>query len=132
MLEYKRRAFSHPGEGGGGCSTGSTQCPWGENIKQPKGNECSQYKSSAANFSSSLPICPVYFHLVMPRHVLSQCYACYEHTRGIKRYATYYLACYVRLQVQNMPYYMRLRVQNMPGCHLRKHGWGKWADWRKK
>jgi hypothetical protein len=20
----------------------------------------------------------------------------------------------------------------MPGCHLRKYGWGKWADWRKK
>jgi hypothetical protein len=48
-------------------------------------------------FSSSLPICPVYFHLVMPRHVLSPCYACYEHTRGIKGYVTCYLACYVRL-----------------------------------
>jgi hypothetical protein len=40
-----------------------------ENIKQGKGNECSQYKSTAAIFSSSLPIRPVYFHLVMPRHV---------------------------------------------------------------
>jgi hypothetical protein len=20
----------------------------------------------------------------------------------------------------------------MPGCHLRKYGWGKWANWRKK
>jgi hypothetical protein len=29
-----------------------------ENIKQAKGNECSQYKSTAAIFSSSLPICP--------------------------------------------------------------------------
>ncbi len=55
-----------------------------ENIKQAKGNECSQYKSTAAIFSSSLPICPVYFHLVMPRHVLSPCYSRYEHTRGIK------------------------------------------------
>jgi hypothetical protein len=68
----------------------------------------------------------------MPRHVLSPCYARYVHTRGIKDYVTYYLACHVRLQVQDMPYYMRLRVQNMPECHLRKYGWGTWADWRKK
>ncbi len=102
-----------------------------ENIKQARGNECSQYKSTAAIFSSSLPICPVYFHLVMPRHFLNPCSAPYEHTRGLKRYVTYYLACYVRLRVQNIPYYMQLRVQNMPGCHLRKYGWGKWADWRK-
>ncbi len=27
---------------------------------------------------------------------------------------------------------LRLQVQNMPGCHLRKYGWGKWADWRKQ
>ncbi len=84
------------------------------------------------DFSSSLPICPVYFHLVMPRHVLSPCSAGYEHTSGIKDYITYNLVCYVRLQVQNMPYYMRLLVQNMPGCHLRKYGWGKSADWTKK
>jgi hypothetical protein len=103
-----------------------------ENIKQATGNECSQYKTTAAIFSSSLPICPVYFHLLMPRHVLSSCSAHYEHTTGIKGYVTYDLACYMRLQVQNMRYYMRLRVQNMPGCHLRKYGWGKWADWRKK
>ncbi len=33
-----------------------------ENIKQAKGNECSQYKSSAAIFSSSLHFCqPPYF-----------------------------------------------------------------------
>ncbi len=50
-------------------------------------------------------------------HVLSACYAHYEHTRGIKGYVTYYLACYVRLQVQNMSYYMGLQVQNMLGCH---------------
>ncbi len=85
-----------------------------KNIKQAKGNECSQYKSTAAIFSSSLPICPVYFHLVMPRLVLSPCYTRHEHTRGIKGCVTYYLACYVRLQVQNMPW-----------CHLRKYGWGK-------
>jgi hypothetical protein len=59
-----------------------------ENIKQAKGNECSQYKRTAAIFSSSLPICPVYFHLVMPRHVLSPCYARYGHTRGMKGYVT--------------------------------------------
>jgi hypothetical protein len=85
-----------------------------ESIKQAKGNECSQSKSTAAMFSSSLPSCPVYFHLVMPRHVLSSCYANHEHNRGIKEYVTYYLACYVRLQVQNVPYYMRLPVQDMP------------------
>ncbi len=85
-----------------------------KNIKQIKGNECSQYKSTAAILSSSLPICPVYFYLVVSRRVLSPCYARYEHTRGIKGYVTYHLACYVRL-----------RVQNMSGCHLRKYGWGK-------
>ncbi len=31
-----------------------------ENIKHAKGNECSQYKSAAAIFSSGLPICPIY------------------------------------------------------------------------
>jgi hypothetical protein len=76
-------------------------------------------------FSSSLPICPVYFHLVMPRHILSPCYARYEHTGGIKGYVAYDLACYVRLQAQSMLYSMRLRVPNMPGCHLRKYRWGK-------
>jgi hypothetical protein len=68
----------------------------------------------------------------MPRHVLNPCSARYEHTRGFKRCVTYYFACYVRLQVQNIPYYMSLQVQNMPGCHFRKYGWDKWADWRKK
>jgi hypothetical protein len=96
-----------------------------ENIKQARGNECSRYKSTAAIVSSSLPICPVYFHLVVPRHVLRPCSARYEHIRGLKGYVTCYLACYVRLQVQNMRYYMRLRVQNMPRCHLRKYGWGQ-------
>ncbi len=89
-------------------------------LNRPK-EICSQYKSTAAIFSFSLPICPVYFHLDMPRHVLSPCYERYEHTKGIKGYVTYYKACYVRLQ-----------VENMPGCHLRKYGWGRWADWRKK
>jgi hypothetical protein len=46
-----------------------------------------------------------------------------KHTRGTKVYVTYYLACYVRLQVQNIPHYIRLRVPNMPGCDLRKYGW---------
>jgi len=31
-----------------------------ENIKQAKGNEGSQYKSTTAIFSSSLPICPIH------------------------------------------------------------------------
>ncbi len=34
-------------------------------------------------FSSSLPIFPVYFQIVMPRHVLSACYARYVHTKGV-------------------------------------------------
>jgi hypothetical protein len=50
----------------------------------------------------------------MPRHVLSPCYARYEHIKGIKGYVTYYLTCYVRLQ-----------VQNMHGYHLRKYGRGQ-------
>jgi len=57
------------------------------------------------------PVCPFarfIFTFVMPRHVLSPCYARYGHTRGIKGYVTYYLACYVRLQVQILPYYIRL------------------------
>jgi hypothetical protein len=37
-------------------------------------------------FSFNLPICSIYFHLVMPRHVLNPCYARYEHIRGIKGY----------------------------------------------
>jgi len=98
----------------------------------PKINECSQYKNIVVIFSYSLPICLVYFHLVMVQHVLNPSYALYEHTRGTKGYVTYYLACYVRLQVQNMPYYVRLRMQNMFRCHLKKYGWGKWVDWKKK
>jgi hypothetical protein len=72
-------------------------------------------------FSFNLPICSIYFHLVMPRHVLNPCYARYEHIRGIKGYVTYYLACYVKLQ-----------VQKMLGCHLRKYGWGKRGKLEKK
>jgi hypothetical protein len=44
------------------------------------------------------PVClfaPVYFHLVMPRHVWSPYYVGYEHTRVIMGYVTYYLASYV-------------------------------------
>jgi hypothetical protein len=47
-------------------------------------------KNTAAIFSSSLPICPIYFHLIMPKHVLNPCYAQYEHNKGIKGYVTYY------------------------------------------
>jgi hypothetical protein len=53
-------------------------------------------------FSSSLPSLAVYFHIVMPRDVLSACYARYQHT---KAYAAYTSASYVRLQVENIPYY---------------------------
>ncbi len=91
------------------------------NLKSAKWNERSQYKSTAAIFSSSLHICPVFFHLVMHRHVLDPCYARFEHDTGIEGYVTYYVVCYVWLW-----------VQNMPACHLRKYGQGKWADWRKK
>ncbi len=38
-------------------------------LNRPKGNECSQYKSTGAIFSSSLPIWQVYFRIVMLRHV---------------------------------------------------------------
>ncbi len=70
------------------------------------------------------PVFPLFiFILSCLRHVLSPCYAPYEHTRSIKGYVTYQLAWYVRLKVQNMPYYMRLLEQSMPGRHLRKYGW---------
>jgi hypothetical protein len=45
---------------------------------------------------------PRFFHLVMPRR------APFEHIKAIKGYVTYYLACYMKLQVQNMPCYLRL------------------------
>ncbi len=76
-------------------------------------------------FSSSLPICRVFFHFVMPRYVLGPCYPRFEHARGVEGYITCYLACYVWLRVQIMPCHVRSRVQNMPGCHLRKYGWGQ-------
>jgi hypothetical protein len=38
----------------------SYPCTTAENIEQAKGNECSQYKSTAAVFSSSLPIFPIH------------------------------------------------------------------------
>ncbi len=39
---------------------GEVACTQGENIKQAKGNECSQYKNIAEIFSSSLPICLIH------------------------------------------------------------------------
>jgi hypothetical protein len=41
-----------------------------ENISQAKGNECSQYKSRSAIFSSSLPIFPSVFSQVRASHFL--------------------------------------------------------------
>jgi hypothetical protein len=70
-------------------------------LNRPKEMNVTNTKVHLQFFSSS-PICSIYFHLVMPRHVLNPRCACYEHIRGIKGYVTYYLACYVRLQVQNM------------------------------
>jgi hypothetical protein len=61
------------------------------NIEQAKGNEAVNTKILLRFFSSNLPICLVYFHLVMPRHILNPCYAHYEHTRGIKAYVIYIL-----------------------------------------
>jgi hypothetical protein len=80
----------------------------GKTINRAKEMNAVSTKVLVRFFSSSLPMCAVYFDLVMPKHLLSPCYAFYEHTRSIKRYVTYYLACYVRLQVQNMSYDMRL------------------------
>jgi hypothetical protein len=89
-------------------------------LNRPNEMNVASTKVLLGFFSFNLHICPIYFHLVMPRHV-NPCYARYEHIRGIKGYVTYYLACYVKLQ-----------VQNMPRCHLKKYGWGKWVDWKKK
>jgi len=71
-------------------------------FNRPKEMNVTSTKVLLWFFSFNLPICSIYFHLVMPRHVLNPCYARYEHIRGIKGYVTYYLACYVKLQVQKI------------------------------
>ncbi len=86
---------------------------WQEMLNRPKEMNAVSTKSIAAIFPSSLPkqkICPLFFFTlsclgmfwVHVMHILNT-------PGGIKGYVTYYLTCYVRL-----------RVQNMPGCHLRK------------
>ncbi len=80
-------------------------------LNRPKEMNVASTKILLQFCSSNLPICLIYFHLVMPRHVLNPCYAHYEHIRGI----TYYLTCYVKLQVQNMLYYTRLQMQKCMG-----------------
>ncbi len=48
-------------------------------------NACSQYKKVLLRFFPPVcPFAPIYFDLVMPRHVLSPCYAQYVHTRVYK------------------------------------------------
>ncbi len=96
-------------------------CRKWKTLNRPKEMNVASTKILLRFFSFNLPICPIYFHLIMPRHVLSPCYAHYGHIKGIKGYVTYYLACDVKLQ-----------VQKMPGCHLKKYEWGKWVDWKKK
>ncbi len=71
----------------------------GKTLNRPKEMDAVITKVLLGFFSSSLPMCEVYFDLVMPRHLLSPCYARHEHTRGINWYVTYYFACYVRLQL---------------------------------
>jgi hypothetical protein len=60
----------------------------GKTLNRPKEMKAVSTKVLLRFFSSSLPICAVYFDLVMPRHLLRPCSARYEHTRGMKRYVT--------------------------------------------
>jgi hypothetical protein len=71
----------------------------------------------------------------MPRHVLSPCYAHYEHIRGIKGYKGVCNILFSMLcEVISAKHVVLYEITNakMHGCHLRKYGWGKWADWKKK
>jgi hypothetical protein len=65
-----------------------------ENIKQAKGNECNRYKSIAAIFSSSLPICPI--------HIFS------SDTQ----------ACFALVTPYNMPCFALVTSHNMPSNML--------------
>jgi hypothetical protein len=61
-----------------------------ETLKQAKGNECSQYKSTLAIFSSSLPICPI--------HIFSSdTQACFALV------TSYNTACFALVTSHNMP-----------------------------
>ncbi len=61
-----------------------------ENIKQAKGNKCSQYKSIAAIFSSSLHICPI--------HIFSSdTQACFALV------TSYNMECFALVTSHNMP-----------------------------
>jgi hypothetical protein len=56
-----------------------------EDVKSAKEIECNQYKRTAAVFSPSLSApCPVCFYLVIPKHDLGPCYACFGHVMGIR------------------------------------------------
>ncbi len=81
------------------------RAPNGKMLNRPEEMNTVSTEVLLRFFSSSLPICPVFLHLVMPRHVYGPCCARFGHSGGIERYVTYYLACYVRLGVQNMPGY---------------------------
>ncbi len=60
-----------------------------ENIKQAKGNACSQYKNATELFSSSLPICPI--------HIFSSdTQACFSLV------TSYNTACFVLVTSHNM------------------------------
>ncbi len=63
---------------------------YAENIKQAEGNECSQYKSAAAIFSSSLPVCPI---LIFS----SDTQACFALV------TSYNTACFALVTSYNMP-----------------------------
>jgi len=61
-----------------------------EYIKQGKGNECSQYKTTAAMFSSSVPICPI--------HIFStDTQACFALV------TSYNMTCFTLVTSNNMP-----------------------------
>jgi len=74
-------------------------------LNQPKEMNVQKY---CCNF-----FLPLFFHLVIPRHVYGPCYAQFGHARSIEGYVTYNLVCYVRLRVQNMPGWVSLEKKCM-------------------
>jgi len=54
------------------------RAPDGKMLNWPKEMNAVSTEVLLRFFSSSLPVCPVFFYLVMPRHVYGPCYASFE------------------------------------------------------
>jgi hypothetical protein len=54
------------------------RAPNGKMLNRPKEMHAVSTEVLLRLFSSSLPVCPVLFYLVMPRHVYGPCHARFE------------------------------------------------------